>query len=114
MIQLMRPYGDQADRKGKVILVDRLWPRGISKADLNIDLWMKDIAPSEGLRKWFSHETQKWDEFREKYFNELDNNELTAKLLEICRSSDVTFLYSAREEKFNNAVALKLYVESHL
>jgi uncharacterized protein YeaO (DUF488 family) len=114
MIHLLRLYGDQSDRKGKVILVDRLWPRGISREDLWIDIWMKDIAPSNDLRKWFGHEAQKWDEFKDKYFTELDSNPLTAKLLDICRTSDVTFLYSAREEKINNAVALKLYVESHL
>lgn len=98
------------------ILVDRLWPRGLSKDKVKIDLWLKDIAPSSSLRKWFSHDEKKWDEFKKKYFKELERNSETVNkvLNKAAQERSITLLYSARNEKFNNAVALKEYVEQKI
>ena len=94
------------------ILIDRLWPRGIKKEDAKIDLWLKDIAPSSDLRKWFNHRPEKWEEFCERYHKELSlKQELIQTLLEGIKRHDVTLLYGAKDEKFNNAVALKGYLE---
>ena len=114
MISVSRVYGRSTKEKGYRILIDRLWPRGISKEKIRLDAWMKDIAPSDELRKWYSHDPKKWNEFKIRYFKELDKNPLTKELLEICRNGDVVFLYSTKTEEINNAVALKLYVEDKL
>ena len=114
MISVSRVYGQSTEEKGYRILVDRLWPRGISKEKIRLDAWMKDIAPSDELRKWYSHDPEKWNDFKIRYFKELDKNPLTKELLEICRNGDVVFLYSTKTEEINNAVALKLYVEDKL
>lgn len=114
MITTSRVYSDSGKKEGYRILVDRLWPRGITKAKLNLDKWMKDIAPSNELRKWYSHDPKKWDEFRTRYFAELDKNQSTAELLELCRENDVVFLYSSKVDDINNALALKQYVEEHI
>jgi uncharacterized protein YeaO (DUF488 family) len=97
-------------------LVDRLWPRGISKDKACIDLWLREIAPSDRLRKWFSHDPKKWDEFRKRYFKELDGKEdLVEQILQKLRSGDpICLLYGAKDEKFNNAVALKEYLSKKL
>ncbi|MCL5874398.1 MAG: DUF488 family protein [Candidatus Thermoplasmatota archaeon] len=113
MITISRVYNEQGSKHGYRILVDRLWPRGITKEKLKLDRWFKEIAPSNELRKWYSHDPAKWNEFRTKYFSELDRNPLTAELLDICIKNDVTFLYSSRVEDINNATALKQYVEEH-
>ncbi len=94
--------------------MDRLWPRGIAKERLGMDKWMKEIAPTDELRRWYSHDPNKWNEFRTRYFAELDKNPLTTDLLNICSKNDVVFLYSTKIEDINNAVALKQYVEEHL
>jgi len=99
------------------ILVDRLWPRGLSKDKVNIDLWLKDIAPSSSLRKWFSHDENKWNEFKKKYFKELEENngESLHKILDkAVEGRSITLLYGAKNEKFNNAVALKEYLEQKI
>jgi len=99
------------------ILVDRLWPRGLSKDKVRFDLWQKEIAPSDSLRKWFGHDKKKWNEFKQRYFKELDKkNDLVNQTLnkvkeESTSSSTITLLYSTKEAKFNNAVALKEYLE---
>ncbi|MCL4333280.1 MAG: DUF488 family protein [Candidatus Thermoplasmatota archaeon] len=111
---IIRVYDKAQNAEGYRLLVDRLWPRGISKDQLEIDLWMKEIAPSDELRKWYSHDPEKWGEFRSRYFSELDRNPLTHQLLDICRKKDVIFLYSSKVDEKNNAVALKEYVEEHL
>ena len=111
MIKLARVYDKNKAGSGIRILVDKLWPRGLSKADLKVDNWVKEIAPSDELRKWFGHDPAKWDEFRLRYFGELDRNPSTANFVELCKGKEVTFLYSSKEERFNNAVALKEYVE---
>ncbi|MEK6923032.1 MAG: DUF488 family protein [Nanoarchaeota archaeon] len=91
------------------MLVDRLWPRGLSKERAKVDLWLKDVAPSDKLRTWFSHDPKKWDDFKSKYNNELrDTTELTNKVKQIEKEKKiVTLLYSAKDEKHNNAVVLK-------
>ncbi len=109
MIKVKRVYDKQEKDDGVRILVDRLWPRGVKKDQ--IDIWLKDIAPSDELRKWFNHEPNKWEEFKERYFKELDNNPKVKVLLElISKAQNVTLLYSAKSP-YNNAVALKEYLE---
>jgi uncharacterized protein YeaO (DUF488 family) len=98
------------------ILVDRLWPRGLSKDKVKVDLWEKDIAPSNSLRKWFGHDEKKWNEFKRRYFKELDKkgelvNMILSKLKEVESSSSMTLLYGTKEDRFNNAVALKEYLD---
>ncbi len=114
MINLARVYDKNKAGSGIRILVDKLWPRGLSKADLKVENWAKEIAPSDELRKWFSHDPSKWDEFRRRYFAELDRNPSTANFVELCKGKEVTFLYSSKEDRFNNAVALKEYVEKKM
>ena len=108
------PNGDSSFR----ILVDRIWPRGLSKERVKIDLWKKDIAPSNTLRKWFGHDEKKWDEFKRKYFKELDkksNIDTVDTLIKMARAhSSITLLYGTKEVRFNNAVALKEYLEEKL
>jgi uncharacterized protein YeaO (DUF488 family) len=106
------PKGDNSFR----ILVDRLWPRGLSKEKVRIDLWQKDIAPSNSLRKWFGHDENRWDEFKRKYFKELDkkndNNNTVDRIIKMAKEQNsITLLYGTKEERFNNAVALKEYLE---
>jgi uncharacterized protein YeaO (DUF488 family) len=98
------------------ILVDRLWPRGLSKDKVKVDLWQKDIAPSTPLRKWFSHDEKKWDEFKSRYFKELENNNesINTILNKIKGKRLITLLYGAKDEKFNNAIALKEYLEKKI
>lgn len=98
------------------ILVDRLWPRGLSKDKVKIDLWQKDIAPSDSLRKWFAHDEKKWDQFKDKYFKQLDKNDRSVSMVlnKAKEGSSIILLYSAKEERFNNAVALKEYLEMKL
>src|SRR5918911_4539395 len=98
------------------ILVDRLWPRGLSKDKVRVDLWQKDIAPSNSLRKWFGHDEKKWNEFKRRYFKELDRknelvNMILSKVKDESTSSTITLLYGTKEDRFNNAVALKEYLE---
>jgi uncharacterized protein YeaO (DUF488 family) len=114
-INVKRVY-DQVDTKdGFRILVDRLWPRGLSKEGAKIDLWLKSVAPSNDLRKWYNHDHEKWPEFKKRYFAELDSNEESVKELVIhVRRGRVTFLYSSKETEYNNAVALKDYINSVL
>jgi uncharacterized protein YeaO (DUF488 family) len=120
-IRIERIYDNPKGNKGNYsfrILVDRLWPRGLSKDKARIDLWQKDIAPSNSLRKWFGHDEKKWDEFKRKYFKELDkksNNEMIDEIIKMTNEhSSTTLLYGAKEERFNNAVALKEYLEEKI
>jgi uncharacterized protein YeaO (DUF488 family) len=117
-IRIERIYDNPKGNKGKNsfrILVDRLWPRGLGKKDTRIDLWQKDIAPGNTLRKWFRHDEKKWDEFKRKYFKELDkksNSEMVDEIIKMAKEhSSITLLYGAKEERYNNAVALKEYLE---
>lgn len=112
VFKIKRIYQGVDKRDGMRILIDKLWPRGIKKEDAKIDLWLKDIAPSSDLRKWFNHRPEKWEEFCERYHKELSlKQELIQTLLEGIKRHDVTLLYGAKDEKFNNAVALKGYLE---
>ena len=112
-IQLKRVY-DRPERKdGKRILVDRLWPRGLSKDSAKVDLWVKTIAPSTELRNWYRHDPEKWGEFKTRYFTELrKNKEELDILLNYIGTRTVTFVYGSKEKQMNNAVALKEYIES--
>ena len=100
---------------GLRILVDKLWPRGLSKDKANIQFWAKNVAPSNEIRKWYNHDPVKWEEFKERYFSELNSNSEAIKELKnyIQTESVVTFLFSTKELKLNNAVALKEYVERY-
>ena len=100
---------DKAD--GQRVLVDRLWPRGVAKKDAALALWLKEIAPSDDLRKWFGHDPERWAEFQKRYRAELDGNEqAVAQLRDLLREGKVTLLYGAHDEAHNNAVALKEYL----
>ncbi|MGY0633449.1 DUF488 domain-containing protein [Luteimonas sp. A478] len=103
-----------AESDGRRILVDRLWPRGVSKEKLAADAWVKDIAPSEALRKWFGHDPERWDGFRERYFKELVDNPdgLEALRKEMRGAKRVTLLFGAADTEHNNAVALVEYLTS--
>jgi len=112
-IQLKRAFDPASKKDGHRVLVDRIWPRGLRKEEARIDDWMKEIAPSTGLRKWFGHEPAKWNEFRRRYFAELNRRpELVDRLVKIARSGPLTLVYSAKDEQHNNAVALREYLES--
>ncbi|MBI4379216.1 MAG: DUF488 family protein [Nitrospinae bacterium] len=114
-IKLKRVYDKQDENDGFRILIDRLWPRGLSKEKTEIDLWQMDIAPSDTLRKWFRHEPEKWKEFKRRYFKELkDKEEFISFIHDKAQKGIVTLLYGAKEEKFNNAVALKEYIETRM
>jgi uncharacterized protein YeaO (DUF488 family) len=110
MIQVKRIYEDPSPDDGVRVLVDRLWPRGLSRDDAKIDLWLKEIAPSDTLRKWFDHDEKKWAEFKTRYFKELDEKEEIPDLISQSSKKRMTLLYGARDEKHNNAVALKEYL----
>jgi uncharacterized protein YeaO (DUF488 family) len=115
MVTTQRVYDKQKTKKGRQFLVERLWPRGVKKEALAIDGWLKQVAPSTGLRQWFSHDPKKWPEFRRRYFAELDKEpEAWKPLVEAARHGDVSLLYSSRDMEHNNAVALKDYVEKHV
>jgi len=115
MIRIKRVYEPADPKDGTRVLVDRLWPRGIAKKELRLDSWYKDVAPSNQLRKWFSHAPARWDEFRSRYFAELDSNpEAWSSLADSARRGNVTLLYSAKDEEHNNAKALRDYLESKL
>ncbi len=104
---LKRAYETPARADGERILVDRLWPRGLAKATAQIDLWLKDVAPSTALRQWFGHDPAKWAGFGQRYRAELRHNPALAELRERARRGDVTLVYSARDMQHNQAVVLK-------
>ncbi len=114
-IKLKRAYEPEERTDGRRYLVERLWPRGIRKEALRLDDWMKDVAPSTELRRWFSHDPAKWDEFKKRYWSELDDRPAAwSPILEAVRHGTVTLVYSSHDEEHNNAVALKEYLERHL
>jgi uncharacterized protein YeaO (DUF488 family) len=97
------------------VLVDRIWPRGVSKKKAQIDHWLKEVAPSSDLRKWFGHDPEKWEGFKDRYFKELDSRpEVIESLLERVHRGRVTLVYGAKEELYNNAVALREYLNGAL
>ena len=112
-IKLKRAYEDADPSDGIRILVERLWPRGVTKTAAAIDHWFKDIAPSTELRKWFAHRPQRWSGFQQRYWAELtQNNQGVADLRAICSKRTVTFVFAARDTARNGAVVLKRYLES--
>jgi uncharacterized protein YeaO (DUF488 family) len=112
MIRVKRAYDAPTPEDGARFLVDRLWPRGIKKEVLAINGWLKEIAPSDELRRWFGHSADKWDEFQRRYFAELDEKpELLQPIQEATQRGNVTLVYSARDEEHNNAVALQAYLK---
>jgi uncharacterized protein YeaO (DUF488 family) len=115
MIALKRAYEPAAKGDGRRVLVERLWPRGVSRAKLRLDEWAKDVAPSPELRRWFGHEPAKWPEFRRRYFAELRAiAPAWQPLLAAARGGRVTFIYAARDEARNGAVALKAFLDRRL
>ncbi|MDE1823632.1 MAG: DUF488 domain-containing protein [Candidatus Micrarchaeota archaeon] len=106
MINIKRIYDKASITDGKRILIDGLWPRGIRKSTANIDLWMKEVAPSKELRLWFSHDPKKWEAFRKRYSKELEQNKAFETLLNMAKGGDVTLLYATTDDEHNNAVVL--------
>jgi len=111
LLGIKRIYDKAEITDGKRILIDRLWPRGVRKSTANIDMWLKDVAPSDDLRKWFSHDPSKWEEFKKRYKKELEKNPALQQLLDIIRKSDVTLIYASKDTEHNNAVVLKEVIE---
>jgi uncharacterized protein YeaO (DUF488 family) len=110
-LRIKRVYEPAADGDGQRVLVDGVWPRGMTKQDAALDLWLKEIAPSTGLRKWFGHDPQRWQEFQRRYRAELAENEpAVAQLLTLLKAGPVTLLYGARDVAHNQAVVLADYI----
>lgn len=115
MILLKRAYEKPGVHGGLRFLVDRLWPRGLRKADLVMEAWQKEAAPSSELRKWFSHDPEKWPEFQRRYFAELRRRpEAWQPILDAARRTTITLLYGAHDPDHNNAVALQHFLEQKL
>lgn len=105
-------YEAPSPEDGKRILIDRLWPRGLTKEKAKVDLWLKDIAPSADLREWFGHDPEKWPEFQRRYQQELEANEhVVAELRKELQAGPATLVYGAKDEAHNDAVVLKAYLE---
>jgi uncharacterized protein YeaO (DUF488 family) len=112
MIRTKRVYEKASREDGTRVLVDRLWPRGISKDGAKVDEWLREIAPSDRLRKWFRHDPGRWDRFKRKYMKELESRrDLREKLKDISKSGTLTLVYSARDEVHNQAIVLKEFLE---
>ncbi len=111
MIQTKRAYDPSAAQDGTRFLVDRLWPRGVRKETLGLTAWLKDVAPSDALRRWFGHDAAKWDEFRKRYSAELENKPETWRpILDAARRGTVTLVYGAKDTEHNQAVALREFL----
>jgi uncharacterized protein YeaO (DUF488 family) len=112
MIKTKRAYRPPAADDGFRVLVERLWPRGLSKEEVAVDLWLKEVAPSPELRKWFGHDPQKWEKFCQKYWTELERKGEEVGILRAkAGEGDLTLVYGSRDEEHNAAVALKLYLD---
>ena len=117
MIKIKRAFEKVNKSDGKRILVDRLWPRGISKSKISLDEWLKDVSPSTELRKEFSHAQEKWKSFKSAYLKELRKasaKKAVEHLIDLAKSSDITLVYSAHDEQYNNAVVLKEHLDRKL
>jgi len=113
-IHLKRAYEEPSEKDGLRILVERLWPRGLTKEKAAVDLWLKDVAPSPELRKWFGHDPARWEGFQKRYDAELDANpDAVAELRRKIHEGPVTLIYAAHDEEHNGALALKSYLEHH-
>lgn len=114
MVKLKRIYETPEESDGTRYLVEKFWPRGVKKESLSMDGWLKEVAPSDPLRKWFGHDPVKWEEFKERYFTELrENRKVLQPLLDAVRRGNVTLLYSAHDTLHNNALALKEFLEEN-
>jgi uncharacterized protein YeaO (DUF488 family) len=114
-VSVVRVYDRDAPRPGRRFLVDRLWPRGIRRADLPLDGWLRDVAPSTDLRRWFGHDVARWPEFRSRYLAELAAApDAVRPLLDAARQGDVTLLYAAADPEHNNAVVLREHLADRL
>jgi len=112
-VKIKRIYEQPEKADGLRILVDRLWPRGVKKESAELDSWMKEVAPTPDLRKWFNHEPAKWDEFKARYIHELKHNEALDALLEKVKDHKVvTLLYAAKDEHYNHAAVLHHFLKS--
>lgn len=110
-IAIKRVYNQAQGTDGARVLVDKVWPRGVRKSDLEMDAWYKDLAPSTDLRKWFNHDAEKWSEFRKDYLKELKaQRTLAKKLLEEQKRGRITLLYAAKDESHNHALVLRDYL----
>jgi uncharacterized protein YeaO (DUF488 family) len=115
MIKVKRVYDPVEPDDGRRFLVERLWPRGIKKEALRMDGWLREVAPSDRLRRWFGHDPRKWEEFRRRYFAELEAHpEAWRPLLKAARVGNITLLFSARDTSHNNAMALREFLEEKL
>jgi uncharacterized protein YeaO (DUF488 family) len=112
-LRIKRVYDTPGPSDGLRILVDRLWPRGLSRDEAAVDHWLKEVAPSAELRRWFAHQPERWAEFRRRYFEELDRNpEQIAELRKILGRRNATLLFAAKDVEHNNALALRDYLQS--
>lgn len=110
-IRLERAYDEPSGEGGVRVLVDRLWPRGISKQEARLDAWLREVAPSDELREWFGYDPDRWERFKERYFEELDDKaEVLDRLAEKAGDGPLILVYGAKDERHNNAVALKEYL----
>lgn len=113
-VKLKRVYDAPAEEDGLRVLVERLWPRGLTKEKAQVHLWLKDIAPTASLRKWFGHDKDKWPEFQRRYRAELQqNSQAVAQLRKLCREQPVTLVFAARDSDHNSAVVLKHFLEQN-
>ena len=113
-VRIKRVYEPPEPRDGTRILIDRLWPRGLTKDRARVDVWRKDIAPSASLREWFGHDPAKWEEFQKRYWKELEEKKEAVQLLkQKSKQGTVTLVYAARDEEHNGALALKRFLEGH-
>ena len=110
-LKLKRAYEPAERGDGQRVLVDRIWPRGVSKAEAHIDLWLKEVAPSTALRKWFGHKPERWDGFRERYGKELKGNPAVEELRQVMAKGPLTLVYGAKDTEHNQAVALADYLQ---
>lgn len=111
---IKRIYDKTEITDGKRVLVDALWPRGVKKGTANIDLWLKEVAPSKELRQWFAHDPSKWGEFKKRYIEELEKNVHVKRLLDLVKNEDVTLVYASSDTEHNNAVVLAEYIKKKL
>jgi uncharacterized protein YeaO (DUF488 family) len=115
MIKVKRVYDPPDIHDGKRVLVERLWPRGMKKESLQMDEWLKDIAPSTTLRQWFGHDPEKWEDFKQRYVAELEKiRDVWKPLLDAAHRGTITLLYSSHDQEHNNAVALKIFLDVRL
>lgn len=114
LVGVKRIYDKASITDGKRVFVDRLWPRGVKKSTANVDVWMKEIAPSNELRLWFDHDPKKWESFKAKYMKELEGNKRSEDIMAMIEKNDVTLLYAAKDTEHNNAVVLSEFIKSRV